>query len=242
MDSHSPAVKRSRRSAPRPPDAAAESLPTKQSRSKETITKLLDAAEAVLAEGGLEQATVPAIAARAGLSVGVVYRRFPDKDALLRAVYERYFERARATGARAGDPQWWEGISLPDMARTIVNSIVAQHRHHRHLLRALTTYTQTADAEFRKRVDDLNAHSLRNVASLLLQRRAQIHHPDPERAVSFGLFMVAASMRAVTQASESSLRPFGIAEADLGDELTRMFLTYLGVRGRPTFNPLLHRR
>jgi len=42
---------------------------------------------------GAEAATVPAIAERAGASVGAVYRRFPDKDALLRAVCERFLER-----------------------------------------------------------------------------------------------------------------------------------------------------
>ena len=44
--------------------------------------RLLSATEALLEHGGLEAATVPAIAKAAGLSVGVVYRRFPDKDML----------------------------------------------------------------------------------------------------------------------------------------------------------------
>ena len=36
----------------------------------------------------------PAIAARAGMSVGNVYKRFPDKDSLIRAVYARFFSDA----------------------------------------------------------------------------------------------------------------------------------------------------
>ena len=66
--------------------------PVKQARSKRTLERLLDAAEEVLSHDGLEGATVPAIARRACLSVGVVYRRFPDKDALLRTVYERQLQ------------------------------------------------------------------------------------------------------------------------------------------------------
>src|SRR6185436_14876416 len=66
----------------------------KQQRSRQTLTRLLDAAEALLDENGLDAATVPAIAERAGVSVGVVYRRFRNKDELLRAVYERFFQRA----------------------------------------------------------------------------------------------------------------------------------------------------
>src|SRR5713101_8034651 len=64
----------------------------KQARSRLTLHRLLSAAEALLDHGGLEAATVPAIAKAAGVSVGVVYRRFPDKDMLLRAVYQRAFE------------------------------------------------------------------------------------------------------------------------------------------------------
>jgi AcrR family transcriptional regulator len=56
-------------------------LEAKQARSRLTLHRLLSAAEALLEHGGLEAATVPAIAETAGVSVGVVYRRFPDKDA-----------------------------------------------------------------------------------------------------------------------------------------------------------------
>ena len=65
--------------------------PTKQARSRLTLHRLLSATEALLEHGGLEAATVPEIARTAGVSVGVVYRRFAGKDELLRAVYERFF-------------------------------------------------------------------------------------------------------------------------------------------------------
>src|SRR5256885_10292037 len=61
-----------------------KSLAPQQSRSRESLERLLRAATGVLREQGLEGATIPRIAARAGLSPGAVYRRFPDKDALLR--------------------------------------------------------------------------------------------------------------------------------------------------------------
>jgi AcrR family transcriptional regulator len=210
------------------------SLPVKQARSQATVDKLLDAAQALLASGELAAVTVPNIAKRAGVSVGVVYRRFPNKDALLRAVFERYFDRARESNAHGVDLQWWEGISLPDITRSIVDSVVAGHLRHRAFLRAMHDYKQHADARFRRRLDDLNAESTRAVADLLLTRRDEMHHPDPERGVRLALFMVAASMRAVTRVDESALHPFGIVEGKLGAELTRAVLGYLGVKGQPT--------
>ena len=81
--------------------------PAKQARSRLTVHRLLSAAEALLEHGGLEAATVPAIAETAGVSVGVVYRRFPDKDALLRAVYERFFSiYGERNGARRAQSSW----------------------------------------------------------------------------------------------------------------------------------------
>src|SRR6185369_9797509 len=100
----------------------------KQARSRHTLHRLLAAAEALLEHGGLEAATVPAIADAAGVSVGVIYRRFPDKDALLRAVYERSFQmmaeehRIRFQAAGAMEP------SLQVVARQLIVSLVESYR------------------------------------------------------------------------------------------------------------------
>ena len=60
--------------------------PPQQARSRDSLHKVLTAAEHVLAGGGLEQFTVAAVAEQAGLSVGAIYRRFSGKDQLLHAV------------------------------------------------------------------------------------------------------------------------------------------------------------
>src|ERR1700689_5385215 len=67
-------------------------LPAHQARSRESLARLLKAAAEVLNKDGLERATIPRIAAKAGLSPATIYRRFPDKDALLREVCLRMLE------------------------------------------------------------------------------------------------------------------------------------------------------
>ena len=63
---------------------------------------ILDVAVRVFAERGLS-ATLNDIAHEAGVGVGTVYRRFPDKDALIDALFEVKFTKlldlARAAGA-----------------------------------------------------------------------------------------------------------------------------------------------
>jgi AcrR family transcriptional regulator len=67
-----------------------------QKRGQQRVETILDAAEAVIGEVGVEAATTNAIAERAGSSVGSLYHFFPNKDAILQALTERYLETSAA--------------------------------------------------------------------------------------------------------------------------------------------------
>src|SRR5437870_3071066 len=110
--------------------------PPKQARSRHTLHRLLAAAEALLEHGGLDAATVPAIAEAAGVSVGVVYRRFPDKDALLRAVYERFFTTVRDQNQLRLQSLAAMSLPLDALAQGMVLGIAEGYRRKRGLLRA----------------------------------------------------------------------------------------------------------
>ncbi len=71
-----------------PSRAAARRASTLRVRLREATTEaILTATEAALAEHGLAGATMQAIAARAGVSVGTVYNHFRDRDELFRALF-----------------------------------------------------------------------------------------------------------------------------------------------------------
>jgi AcrR family transcriptional regulator len=190
----------------------------KQARSWETLHRLLSATEALLEHGGLDAATVPAIADAAGVSVGVVYRRFPDKEMLLRAVYLRFFETAIQ--------QPFVTISaatLQQVARVLILRMAHSYRRRPGLFRALTHYARThPDPEFRETALKLNRATLRSLKALLLSHRDEIHHPDPDRAIEFALIAV------------TSVLQQGILEERMpkhfDHELVRLFFNYLGIR------------
>src|SRR5271155_6262230 len=71
----------------------ANNLAPQQERSRESLRKLMKAAAEVLGQHGVEGATIPRIAAHAGLTPGAIYRRFSDKDALLESVILDILER-----------------------------------------------------------------------------------------------------------------------------------------------------
>lgn len=63
-----------------------------QKRGQQRVEEILDAAEAVFSEMGVDAGTTNAIAERAGASVGSLYHFFPNKDAILQALTVRYAE------------------------------------------------------------------------------------------------------------------------------------------------------
>jgi AcrR family transcriptional regulator len=67
-----------------------------QTRSQERVDLILDTAADLIAEIGYETVTTNAIAERAGISIGSLYRYFPDKDAILRGLIVRHLEQVRA--------------------------------------------------------------------------------------------------------------------------------------------------
>ncbi|HKP92951.1 MAG TPA: helix-turn-helix domain-containing protein, partial [Chthoniobacterales bacterium] len=98
-----------------------------QTRSKETAARLLEAAEHVLEKRGLEGASVPEIARRAGVSPASIYRRFVDKDGLLREVFERFFERSIKANDETLQPSHWRAKSLDDSVCALVSGMVAAY-------------------------------------------------------------------------------------------------------------------
>ena len=206
----------------------------KQSRSRESLQRLLNAAVEVLNEGGLEGATIPRIAARADLSPGAVYRRFPDKDALLQTVVLTELEQMDENTRTQLTLELAEQVSLQHFAKQMIQQSLQVHRQYSTLKRTLEQYALThPNAAFRNKVFKLNIRTIRRVADFLLLKRKEIKHPDPEVAVSFALIQLAFTLRDLTLLDTISEDWSSILPKDddqLLQELTRAFLSYLGVK------------
>ncbi len=76
---------------------APEGTTRRRADARRNETALLDAAAAVFVESGVE-APVRAIAARAGVGVGTIYRHFPTRADLIVAVYRHQVEACAEAG------------------------------------------------------------------------------------------------------------------------------------------------
>jgi AcrR family transcriptional regulator len=209
-------------------------LPAHQARSRESLIRLLKATIEVLDKDGIEGATIPRIAARAGLSPGTVYRRFPDKDALMREVCVRVFEGNYKQTKELFSEEKWKGKSLAEISRSMIDLTLKGHRAHRGLVRALLFFIlQHPDAAFIRKCDELEYKTFEDIAALLLTRRHEIRHPDPEAAVKSAILMLAMTVQGaiVLPPDPKDLsRLLPNIDAHLERELPRMFLRFLGVK------------
>lgn len=91
-----------------PPAPAMRRAPTR-ARGQQRVARILDAAEQLFAEAGYDHTTTNEIAARAATSIGSLYQFFPNKEAVLHAVAERY----RAGLSAVYDDLLRDAASLP---------------------------------------------------------------------------------------------------------------------------------
>jgi len=212
-----------RRPKPRPP---------RQDRSRESLRRMLDAAETVLAKHGLQGATLPRIAAEAGLSPANVYRRFRDKDALMEAVFHRLTQRSSAGVQNQFDPETVRPMGIVQFSRNVIEGMIRGYRANAGLSRATVEYSeQHWEAGFVRKARASEAQSFQRMVDTFLMWRDQIKHPDPESAIRFAFLMVAIALRELILFDRSHIfkAVFPVNDDSLQRELPRLFLSYLGV-------------
>lgn len=202
--------------------------PPQQERSRRTHARLLEATLSTLVEHGLDGATIPRIAQAAGVSPATVYRRFVDKQGLLRAACLHMLERSN----RANREQLGEKLGqgpLERAARVLIGLIFMQHRQHPKLIQALESFLGSDDDHaFVRAAHAIVDDNLDLLIQAMLAHRAEITHPDPELAVRI------ATVTAATAIGTRALKPRSIwrtvqpiTDDALAHELAREYVAYL---------------
>lgn len=199
-----------------------------QARSQRSMTRMLDAAEALLEEKSWSELTIQDVVSRAGTSVGSFYGRFKDKDGLLHALDERFFViMIEMIEAAVAQPDW-ESMTLAATLTRLAQLTVELHSQKRGLLRTLILQARLVnDPRFREREARLNSH-IPSLLALVLAHRDEIRHAAPETAVQFGLlqmFYTAREMLLWPHLAESM--PY--QDEALVQALARAYLGYLCV-------------
>lgn len=209
--------------------------PTHQARSQETLERILDAAEEVISERGFDNATVSEIVRRGKSSVGAMYARFHDKDSLLACLHERFCEQALATTEVALDAERWAGAAIAEIFSAAIPFVVHVYHHKRGLIRAFIV-RGSGDHLFAERAGRLSRAISEKLTALLMARRDEITHPNPELAVDFGLRLMFDTLDQATLYWDIQRSAIKYSQEQVAEELTRAFLSYLGVEKSPAWD------
>ena len=199
-----------------------------QKRSQRTFDELLKATSRVLDREGLEGATIPNIIAEAKLSAGSIYRRFGDKDNLLRATFLHIFEAAHTVHAKLVHRM----IARDTLSGTIdalIAVLLKQYRDHPKLLSALNRMIESEPhSAFTKQMMRLSSANLEQLANILLRHRSSMRHPNPKRASRFAVLSASSSIELAVLGGVSQWRvSLRVSDKIFAAELSRQMSAYL---------------
>jgi AcrR family transcriptional regulator len=210
--------------------------PPKQERSQKTLDVFLNSVETLLEEQGVETLSVKDIAARANLSVGGFYARFPNKEAVLRALHLRFSTEAKATVDVALDPKRWRGVHLSDATPKLVHFLADDYRKRPGLRRAFLLLNGT-DAEVKMRSQEVSGYAAGRFHGFLADKAGDMEHDDLMLASDMLHRMLFSMLDnyALFQGGTSTGR--GIQHDVFVSELSGAVVRYLRVKPKPENMP-----
>jgi AcrR family transcriptional regulator len=125
-----------------------------------TRKRLVRAALDLFTTHGYHATTTPAIAARAGVAEGTIYRHFPSKEALLNEVF-REAQRWASRLVKEGEEE--KGVRVPERMRRIATRLLATAQSDPALMRMLLRSRDDVE------LDDRSRESLREFRAGLSQ-------------------------------------------------------------------------
>jgi AcrR family transcriptional regulator len=215
--------------------------PPRQERSQETLDRIAAAALELVEEVGVSRTTVAAIVDRAQASVGSFYARFPGKEDLIGFLRRRVWGEARERWDQAVAGQAWDGLPMQMVIEGVV-SLLARSLEADNRRRKVLARDGGLDPEARRHALSFHRHVLSDVMRLLQERRREITHPEPEKAVRIGYWVVVGAIRLYhdmqqTIGLEPDETPDFTGLEEVAPELARLWVGYLrpgeGAGGSP---------
>ncbi len=190
----------------------------KQVRSRAIVDAIVQAGRELLAAEGERSLTTNRIAERAGVSIGSLYRYFPNKDAVLGAIYDA--DTGRQVADLRANQSW--PIDRAPLRDAVVAIVDFQLERHQRLLELGQDFYRAHHGEFslgpRMGNDELEQHML----DLLARHAEVVRVRDPRQAA----FMLARGASAIVRRALDE-RPEKLFEFAFREELIELILCYL---------------
>jgi AcrR family transcriptional regulator len=161
----------------------------KQRRSRETLDRVLEAATELLQEVGYDDMKIADVGERAGIGSASIYARVGSKYGLLLAVQARMVDQLDLEAAELLEPLRDFDGDFDLLVRRAVEVVGTMFRRHGQLLRVFMVRADTDET-----ITQYGSNStvlLRDLfAEVLLARRSEIGHGQPDTAVDVSFRLV----------------------------------------------------
>jgi AcrR family transcriptional regulator len=154
----------------------------KQDRSRASFERVLDTAAKLLEEKGYANFTLSDLSKRSKVSIGSIYGRVNSKDDLIRLVQVRLLEQYELEFAALVNRIRRRPMPLRELIPAVVRELGEFLRRHS---AGLNAFIQIGNFDPIVETTGKGAHrqTALDVKLLLLERRSEIQHPDPEHAI-----------------------------------------------------------
>jgi AcrR family transcriptional regulator len=207
-----------------------------QARSRATFEHILETAEVLIREEGLEGLTVQAILDRTGIGSGSFYARFDGHEALLRFLALRFWGETAIGWSTFLRVDRWRGAPIRDIVGAFIRVLV---RWTSMFAPELKAHLGHAMAEPEGRLLEEMSEVENTVADYLVDLIAARDEPPgrqyrenpeyPEDRIRLATLQVFSLLRSRIIFARDEAEA-GIADATLARELTRGFLLFIGAR------------
>ena len=202
-----------------------------QNRSARTRAQLLDAAETLIEDEGIEALTIAKVAKQAGCSVGSFYHHFQDKQTIIYAVFERLAHETALTATEGLAVARWQGVTLLGVIEGYLRYSLKWYRRAPGVIHAQRMLAMQ-DPHIESRLNTSNKEVRDLILKLLRERMHEVRHPDPSLAIQVAL----ATLRAALAQRALSFLPGGrpdvpkLSDEAFVREMTQMAASYLGLQ------------
>lgn len=173
-----------------------------QARSQQRVNKILDSAAQIFATTGYEATTTNQIAAAASVPIGSVYEFFPNKQAILQALVERYHRQLRSLYVRLFTVQAFEQ-PLDLLLEQMLIGLVELHANHPAL--ATLLYGSHTSPELAASSQQLQLELQQGVEAALEHYFSALNPKRRQLMVELSIEVVKALLPLLTTVSENEL-------------------------------------
>ena len=214
--------------------------PPRQERSRQTLERLLGAAEDLFADVGEPGFTIPEVSRRAGLSVGTVYRRFANKEELLLAVMRRVQRDDTNVITRWAATEWGR-MDARAMVGQLARDLSKPWRERAPLMRAvMARRLKDADGQLLGQGLQIVTNHVALFREAILTHGSELQHPDPDEAIEFGYRIIMSTCARWTAAAIETQAPQPMSWDTMLERLTDLVTAYLfGLHAIRPFSPLV---